>query len=35
LRIFGNRVSRRIFGTKKEEVTGGLRKANYGRLIKT
>jgi hypothetical protein len=26
LRVFGNRVVRRIFGLKRDEVTGGLRK---------
>jgi PAS domain-containing protein len=26
LRVFENRVARRIFGLKRDEVTGGLRK---------
>jgi hypothetical protein len=26
LRVFGNRVLRRIFGPKRDEVTGGYRK---------
>jgi hypothetical protein len=26
LRVFGNRVLRRIFGLKRDEVTGGWRK---------
>jgi hypothetical protein len=27
LRVFGNRVLRRIFGPKRDEVTGGLEKS--------
>jgi hypothetical protein len=32
LRMFGNRVLRRIFGPKREEVTGGWRKLHSGEL---
>jgi hypothetical protein len=32
LRVFGNRVLRRIFGPKRDEVTGGLRKLHNEEL---
>jgi hypothetical protein len=32
LRVFENRVLRRIFGPKRDEVTGELRKLNSGEL---
>jgi hypothetical protein len=32
LRVFENRVLRRIFGPKKDEVTGGWRKLHNGEL---
>jgi hypothetical protein len=32
LRVFGNRVHRRIFGRKRDEVTGGWRKLHNGEL---
>jgi hypothetical protein len=32
LRVFENRVLRRIFGTKRGEVTGGWRKLDNGEL---
>jgi hypothetical protein len=32
LRIFDNRVLRRIFGPKIDEVTGGYRKLHYEEL---
>jgi hypothetical protein len=32
LRVFGNRVLRRIFGPKKDEVTGGGRKLHNEEL---
>jgi hypothetical protein len=32
LRVFENRVLRRIFGPKREEVTGGLRKLHNEEL---
>jgi hypothetical protein len=32
LRVFENRVLRRIFGTKRNEVTGGWRKLHYEEL---
>jgi hypothetical protein len=31
--VFENRVLRRIFGTKKDEVTGGWRKLHNEELI--
>jgi hypothetical protein len=34
LRVFGNRVLRRIFGLKRDEVTGDLRKLPNGELHK-
>jgi hypothetical protein len=33
LRVFGNRVLRNIFGPKRDEVTGELRKLRNGELI--
>jgi hypothetical protein len=30
--VFENRVLRRIFGSKRDEVTGGWRKLNDGEL---
>jgi hypothetical protein len=30
--VFENRALRRIFGTKRDEVTGGWNKLHYGRL---
>jgi hypothetical protein len=33
LRVFENRVLRRIFGPKRDEVTGELRKLFNGRLM--
>jgi hypothetical protein len=32
LRIFGNRMLRRIFGPKRDEVTGGLKKLHNEEL---
>jgi hypothetical protein len=32
LRVFENRVLRRIFGLKRDEVTGGWRKLHYEEL---
>jgi hypothetical protein len=32
LRVFENRVLRRIFGLKRDEVTGGQRKLHNGEL---
>jgi hypothetical protein len=32
LRVFENRVLRRIFGLKRDEVTGGLRKLRNEKL---
>jgi hypothetical protein len=32
LKVFENRVLRRIFGLKRDEVTGGWRKLNNGKL---
>jgi hypothetical protein len=32
LRVFENRVLRRIFGSKRDEVTGGLRKLHNEEL---
>jgi hypothetical protein len=32
LRVFENRVLRRIFGPKRDEVTGGWRKLHTGTL---
>jgi hypothetical protein len=32
LRVFGNRVLRRIFGPKRDEVTGGWRKLHSDEL---
>jgi hypothetical protein len=32
LRVFGNRVLRRIFGPKRDEVTGGWRKLHNEEL---
>jgi hypothetical protein len=32
LRVFENRVLRRIFGRKRDEVTGGLRKLHNEEL---
>jgi hypothetical protein len=32
LRVFENRVLRRIFGPKRDEVTGGWRKLHYEEL---
>jgi PAS domain-containing protein len=32
LRVFENRVLRRMFGSKREEVTGGLRKLHNEEL---
>jgi hypothetical protein len=32
LRVFENRVLRRIFGPKRDEVTGGWRKLHNGEL---
>jgi hypothetical protein len=32
LRVFENRVLRRIFGAKRDEVTGGWRKLHNGEL---
>jgi hypothetical protein len=32
VRVFGNRVLRRIFGTKWEEIVGGLRKSHKEEL---
>jgi hypothetical protein len=32
-RVFGNRVLRRIFGPKRDEVTGGLRKLHNEELF--
>jgi hypothetical protein len=32
LRVFENRVSRRIFGPKRDEVTGGWRKLHNEEL---
>jgi hypothetical protein len=32
LRVFGNRVLRRIFGPKRDEVTGGWRKLHIEEL---
>jgi hypothetical protein len=34
LRVFENRVPRRIFGPKREEVTGGWRKLHREELCK-
>jgi hypothetical protein len=31
-RVFGNRVLRRIFGTKREEVSGGSKRLNNEEL---
>jgi hypothetical protein len=33
LRVFGNRVLRRIFGPKRDEVTGEWRKLNNEELL--
>ena len=35
LRVFENRVLRRIFGTKMDEVTGGWRKLTLSILLTT
>jgi hypothetical protein len=32
LRVFGNRVLRRIFGPKRDEITGGWRKLHNEEL---
>jgi hypothetical protein len=32
MKVFGNRVLRRIFGPKGDEVTGEWRKMQYGEL---
>jgi hypothetical protein len=32
LRVFENRILRRIFGTKRKKVTGGWRKLHKGEL---
>jgi hypothetical protein len=34
-RVFGNRVLRKIFGSKREKTTGGWRKFNTRNLIYT
>jgi hypothetical protein len=35
LKVFGNRVLRRMFGPKKDEVTGGWRKLRNEELHKS
>jgi hypothetical protein len=32
LKVFGNRMLRRIFGPRRDEVTGGWRKLHNGEL---